>query len=126
MAHLDEEQHYERLDMDADFEDGEFINGEFFHRGKRQRKQQTKEEQLYGVFAEDSGARPSPSRSRSSSQLPGCLASLPHLPGWLSRCFSAWLAAWLIGWFVLAVEAAVSMLVLLAAGCGCGCTGSSA
>ena len=56
MAHLDEEQHYERLDMDADYEGGEFIGGEFFHRGKRQRKQQTAEERIYGVFAEDSGA----------------------------------------------------------------------
>ncbi len=55
MAHLDDEQHCERLDMDNDFEGGEFIGGEFFHRGKRQRKQQPKDDQLYGVFADDSG-----------------------------------------------------------------------
>ena len=60
MANLDEEQHYDRLDMDADYEGGEFINGEFFHRGKKQRKAQTAEDALYGVFAEDSGAPPPP------------------------------------------------------------------
>jgi tuftelin-interacting protein 11 len=75
MAHLDEEQHYERLDMDADFEEGEFINGEFFHRGKRQRKQQTKEEQLYGVFADDSGG------------WPGCLPRLVWLSAWQCCCW---------------------------------------
>jgi tuftelin-interacting protein 11 len=58
MAHLDDEQHYERLDMDNDYEGGEFIGGEFYHRGKRQRKQQTREDQIYGVFADDSGASP--------------------------------------------------------------------
>ena len=60
MANQDEEQHYDRLDMDADYEGGEFINGEFFHRGKKQRKAQTAEDALYGVFAEDSGAPPPP------------------------------------------------------------------
>ncbi|EFN58159.1 hypothetical protein CHLNCDRAFT_50559 [Chlorella variabilis] len=54
MAHLDEEQHYEKLDMDNDFEGGEFIGSEFFHRGKRQRKQQTADDRLYGIFADDS------------------------------------------------------------------------
>ncbi len=33
MAGLDEEQHYERFDMDNDYEAGEFIGGEFFHQG---------------------------------------------------------------------------------------------
>ena len=114
MAHLDEEQHYERLDMDADFEDGEFINGEFFHRGKRQRKQQTKEDQLYGVFAEDSGARPS--RSCSSSQLPGCLASLPA-----SLLFC--LVGCRVDWLVCAGGGSGSEY---AGAAGCGCSGSSA
>ncbi|KAL4858605.1 Septin and tuftelin-interacting protein 1 [Chlorella vulgaris] len=54
MAHLDEDQHHERLDMDNDFEGGEFIGGEFFHRGQRKRKPQTAEDRLYGIFAEDS------------------------------------------------------------------------
>lgn len=52
---MDEEQHMDRFDVDADYEEGEWIGGEFFHRGKRQRRQQTQEDRLYGVFAEDSG-----------------------------------------------------------------------
>lgn len=71
MAHLDDEQHYERLDMDNDYEGGEFIGGEFYHRGKRQRKQQTREDQIYGVFADDSGA--SPPATPSASSLRGML-----------------------------------------------------
>ncbi len=49
----DDYQHYERLE-DRDHDGGEWIGGEYFHRGKRQRRQQTKEDQLYGVFAADS------------------------------------------------------------------------
>ncbi|PRW56706.1 septin and tuftelin-interacting 1-like protein 1 [Chlorella sorokiniana] len=56
MAHLhdDDEQRNERFDVDADFEGGEWIGGEFFHRGKKQKRQQTAEDRLYGIFAEDS------------------------------------------------------------------------
>lgn len=58
MAHLhdDDEQRNDRFDVDADYEGGEWIGGEFYHRGKKQKRQQTKEDQIYGVFAEDSGA----------------------------------------------------------------------
>lgn len=58
MAHLhdDDEQRNERFDVEADFEGGEWIGGEFFHRGKKQKRQQTAEDRLYGIFAEDSGA----------------------------------------------------------------------
>eukprot|EP00887_Chlorella_sp_A99_P006127 scaffold22.g6127.t1 len=54
-AKMDEEQHLDRFDVDADYEGGEWIGGEFFHKGKRQKRQQTKEDQIYGVFGEDSG-----------------------------------------------------------------------
>lgn len=50
----DEEQHNERFDVDNDFEGGEWIGGEFFYRNKRQKKQQTEEDRIYGVFAENS------------------------------------------------------------------------
>lgn len=53
---MDEDQHYERFDMDNDYEGGEWIGGEFFHQGQRKRKMQTREEQLYGSFLENSGA----------------------------------------------------------------------
>lgn len=55
MAHLDdEEQHLDRFDVDNDFEGGEWIGGEYFHRGKRQKRQQTAVDRIYGVFAENS------------------------------------------------------------------------
>ncbi|KAI7842892.1 hypothetical protein COHA_003404 [Chlorella ohadii] len=56
MAHLhdDDEQRNDRFDMDADYEGGEWIGGEFFHRGKKQKRQQTADDRLYGIFAEDS------------------------------------------------------------------------
>ena len=51
----DGEQPMDRFDVENDFEGGEWIGGEFFHRGKRQRQSQTKEQAIYGSFMEDSG-----------------------------------------------------------------------
>lgn len=52
---MDDEQHYERFGLDNDYEGGEWIGGEFFYRSKRQKRQQTSEDRLYGIFAgEDS------------------------------------------------------------------------
>lgn len=51
----DEDLDNERFDVDNDFEGGEVIGGEFFYRSRRQKQQQTKEDQIYGVFAEHSG-----------------------------------------------------------------------
>ncbi len=48
----EEEEHHDRLDMEADFEGGQFIDGEFYYASKRQKRQQTKEDQLFGVFNE--------------------------------------------------------------------------
>ena len=52
MPTMDEEQRYERLDADNDYEGLEWIGGEAFFQAKRQKRQQTKEDQLYGVFAD--------------------------------------------------------------------------
>lgn len=49
---MNEDQQYEGLHMDNDYEGGEWINGEFFYTKKRKRDAQTKEEKLYGVFAD--------------------------------------------------------------------------
>ena len=50
-------QEYERFDVDNDFEGGEFVDGEFYFQNKRRKRAQSKEDQLYGVFAENSGER---------------------------------------------------------------------
>lgn len=52
----DEEQEYERFDVDNDFEGGEFIGGEFYYLNKRQKRQQTAEDRIYGIFAESGTA----------------------------------------------------------------------
>lgn len=42
-----------------DYEGGEFLDdtGELVYRNKRQKRQQTAEDRIYGVFADNSGAR---------------------------------------------------------------------
>ena len=50
---MDEEQHYDKF-SDADFEDGQWIGGEFFSSGRKHRRQQNEEDRLYGVFADGS------------------------------------------------------------------------
>ena len=42
-----------RFTTDGDYEDGQWIDGEFMARGLRQGRTQTREEQLYGVFHEE-------------------------------------------------------------------------
>ncbi|CAI5467997.1 unnamed protein product [Closterium sp. Yama58-4] len=43
-----------RFSLDGDFDDGQFINGEFFSSSRRQGRQQTRDDVLYGVFNEAS------------------------------------------------------------------------
>jgi tuftelin-interacting protein 11 len=51
---MDEYQDYVPFDESRDFEDGQFIDGEFVSRGLKRVRQQSKEDAIYGVFGEDS------------------------------------------------------------------------
>ena len=46
-------QDYERLDVDNDYEGGEWVEDEFFYRNKRRKRSQNREDAIYGVFAEN-------------------------------------------------------------------------
>ena len=49
---MDEKQHYERFDLDNDYQGGQWVGDEYFYRNKKQKHQQTAEDRLYGVFAD--------------------------------------------------------------------------
>ncbi|WCJ40565.1 Tuftelin-interacting protein 11 [Euphorbia peplus] len=51
---MDDYQDMDRFGMDNDFDDGQWINGEFYHRGRKDKRKQTKDDILYGVFADGS------------------------------------------------------------------------
>lgn len=50
----DDEQRYERFDVDNDFEGGQWIGGEYFYDQKVKKRQQTRDDAIYGIFASDS------------------------------------------------------------------------
>ena len=50
----EDDEGFERFNVENDFEGGQWIGGEFFFSNKRQKRQQTADDRLYGVFADGS------------------------------------------------------------------------
>lgn len=49
---MDEDQRHMKFSLDDDYEDGQWIDGEFFASKKKEKRKQTREDVLYGVFNE--------------------------------------------------------------------------
>ncbi|KAI8030858.1 hypothetical protein LOK49_LG01G01959 [Camellia lanceoleosa] len=49
---MEEYQDMERFGADNDFEDGQWIGGEFYYRKRKDKRRQTKDDVLFGVFAD--------------------------------------------------------------------------
>lgn len=62
---MDEKQHYERFDLDNDYEGGQWVGDEYFYQNKKLKTHQTADERLYGVFADSDSDGEGRSRKRS-------------------------------------------------------------
>lgn len=62
---MDEKQHYERFDLDNDYEGGQWVGDEYFYQNKKQKTHQTADDRLYGVFADSDSEGEGRGRKRS-------------------------------------------------------------
>jgi tuftelin-interacting protein 11 len=75
---MEEDQRYERFDLDNDFEGGQFIGDEFFFSKQKRKRQQTKEDAIYGYMTdsdEEDGRRRGPRQKADYTKPVGFISS---------------------------------------------------